>query len=87
MNMLELLPQRTTLGPSCQHIRTCLRAQVYGTSFNVPCIIPYPSFPPSFRVFPARRDAFTMNMLELPQGQGSGFVWVCHGEGRGVKTY
>lgn len=22
-----------------------------------------------------KRDAFTMNMLELPQGQGSGFVW------------
>ncbi|KXZ47606.1 hypothetical protein GPECTOR_34g765 [Gonium pectorale] len=24
---------------------------------------------------PRRRDAFTMNMLEMPQGQGSGFVW------------
>lgn len=23
-----------------------------------------------------KRDAFTMNMLELPQGQGSGFIWV-----------
>ncbi|KAG2435177.1 hypothetical protein HXX76_007260 [Chlamydomonas incerta] len=22
-----------------------------------------------------KRDAFTMNMLELPQGQGSGFIW------------
>eukprot|EP00882_Tetradesmus_deserticola_P019225 GHRQ01020679.1.p1 GENE.GHRQ01020679.1~~GHRQ01020679.1.p1 ORF type:complete len:264 (+),score=78.75 GHRQ01020679.1:899-1690(+) len=23
----------------------------------------------------ARRDAFTMNMLEIPQGAGSGFIW------------
>ena len=22
-----------------------------------------------------RRDAFTMNMLEIPQGAGSGFIW------------
>jgi hypothetical protein len=22
-----------------------------------------------------RRDAFTMNMLEIPQGAGSGFLW------------
>ena len=22
-----------------------------------------------------RRDAFTTNMLEMPQGQGSGFLW------------
>lgn len=22
-----------------------------------------------------RRDAFTLNMLEIPQGAGSGFVW------------
>ncbi|GFH24360.1 htrA-like protein, partial [Haematococcus lacustris] len=22
-----------------------------------------------------RRDAFTMNMMEIPQGAGSGFVW------------
>lgn len=24
---------------------------------------------------PCRRDAFTMNMLEIPQGAGSGFIW------------
>lgn len=24
---------------------------------------------------PYRRDAFTMNMLEIPQGAGSGFLW------------
>lgn len=24
---------------------------------------------------PSRRDAYTMNMLEIPQGAGSGFVW------------
>lgn len=26
-----------------------------------------------------RRDAFTMNMLEMPQGQGSGFIWDARG--------
>lgn len=27
-----------------------------------------------------RRDAFTMNMLEIPQGAGSGFLWDDKGE-------
>jgi hypothetical protein len=32
--------------------------------------------------FFCRRDAFTMNMLEIPQGAGSGFVWDDAGQQR-----
>eukprot|EP00882_Tetradesmus_deserticola_P016027 GHRQ01017095.1.p4 GENE.GHRQ01017095.1~~GHRQ01017095.1.p4 ORF type:complete len:118 (+),score=44.99 GHRQ01017095.1:1786-2139(+) len=29
----------------------------------------------SCKLLLCRRDAFTMNMLEIPQGAGSGFIW------------
>lgn len=35
------------------------------------CPLPLPSHPLPF----PRRDAFTLNMLEIPQGEGSGFVY------------
>ena len=33
-----------------------------------------------------RRDAFTLNMLEIPQGAGSGFVWDRSGHIVTVRT-